>query len=291
MSKFGCVDGLWLCSSCQEKIEPYYNPFPSKNSGSFSDRFYDDESNNEDIILNSIRNVINSCKIYNLLEFNHITNQIISPINPNTVPKHSTSHHHNNVPISLMFLNIDGNSTNFDQFLVELKRINYEFLAIGLAETNTDEPLKDLYKIPKYNSIYNSTIGNKHKGSGVGLYIYEFLNTEILKQFSFCTPNIESIIVKTTNICEPQIFGVIYRPLSGNLTSFLDAYETILKGLPKKGVHLMGDYNIDLLDNKNKDTSSFEDVFLSNGFAPTISKATHQRPNCKKSCIDNIYIY
>ena len=97
MSKFGCIDGLWLCSSCQEKIEPYYNPFPSKNSGSFSDRFYDDESNNEDIILNSIRNVLNSCKIYNLLEFNHITNQIISPINPNTVPKHSTSHHHNNV--------------------------------------------------------------------------------------------------------------------------------------------------------------------------------------------------
>ena len=293
ISNFGCVDGLWLCEQCQENIEPHYNPFSSKNINDTSDRFYDDDLNNDDIIMNSIRNVLDACKIYNSLEFNHIVSQTMSSSTSETeiptihsIPNTSNC---NNAPISLSFINIDGNSTNFDQFLVELKRINYEFSAIGLAETNTDAPLKDLYKIPKYNSIYNSTIGKKHKGSGVGLYIHESLNTETMEQFTYCTPNIECIIVKTTNIPEPKTFGVIYRPPSGDLTVFLEIYESILKGLPKKGVHLMGDYNIDLLDSKSKNTSSFEDVFLSSGFAPTISKATHERPNCKKSCIDNIF--
>ena len=49
----------------------------------------------------------------------------------------------------------------------------------------------------------------------------------------------------------------------------------------------MGDFNINLFKDC-KTNSLFEEYILSNGFFPTISIVTHHKPNCKKSCIDNI---
>ena len=59
----------------------------------------------------------------------------------------------------------------------------------------------------------------------------------------------------------------------------------MLQKLPLNNVYLTGDFNIDLLKHK---TSEFEDILYSNGFAPTISIATHFKPGCNPSCIDNI---
>ena len=42
------------------------------------------------------------------------------------------------------------------------------------------------------------------------------------------------------------------------------------------------------LDNKNR--SGFEKVILCNGFTPTISVATHSKPNAQLTCIDNILV-
>ena len=40
--------------------------------------------------------------------------------------------------------------------------------------------------------------------------------------------------------------------------------------LPKKNVHILGDYNIDLLRESSKDKELFEDFFLQHGYVPTI---------------------
>ena len=51
----------------------------------------------------------------------------------------------------------------------------------------------------------------------------------------------------------------------------------------------MGDFNINLfIDNKQR--SAFEEAVICNGFTPTISVATHLKPNSKVSCIDNILV-
>ena len=49
----------------------------------------------------------------------------------------------------------------------------------------------------------------------------------------------------------------------------------------------MGDYNIDT-SKDNKITSAFEESFISHGFFPSISIATHVNPNCRNSRLDNI---
>ena len=53
----------------------------------------------------------------------------------------------------------------------------------------------------------------------------------------------------------------------------------------------MGDYNINLLNKllNNIPDSQYEECIYSSGYAPLISLATHIKPNCKDSCIDNIH--
>ena len=62
---------------------------------------------------------------------------------------------------STIFLNIDGNKTNFDEFVSEYKSMNFGFSAIGLAETNLDPALKELYNISDYTSFYQSPVETK----------------------------------------------------------------------------------------------------------------------------------
>ena len=54
----------------------------------------------------------------------------------------------------------------------------------------------------------------------------------------------------------------------------------------------MGDFNVDLLkvigNAGHGNHSLFEECLFRNGFAPVISLPTHERQNCRPSCIDNI---
>ena len=120
------------------------------------------------------------------------------------------------------------------------------------------------------------------------MYVHNSLNVEIIVKVCYSTPDIESLFIRITNTPTPLTFGVIYRPPNGEFEKFIDAFNLITNSLPRNGVHIMGDYNADLLDSKCNKASTFEDAFLNNGYAPVISIATHERPNCKSSCIDNI---
>ncbi len=146
-ANFSCINGLWVCKGCAADLKPRYNPFASFRLKD-SDKFYDDEGACDDNIIQSISDVLDNCKRYTALEFSTIakqfqsTNEIDSNINKKQI--HYSS----------LFINIYGNGSNFDNFSVELKRYNFEFSIIGIAETNTDEALKDLYQIPQNNSFY-----------------------------------------------------------------------------------------------------------------------------------------
>ena len=50
-------------------------------------------------------------------------------------------------------------------------------------------------------------------------------------------------------------------------------------------MYLTGDFNVDLFKHT---ISEYEDTIYGNGFSPLISIATHFKPGCKPSCIDNI---
>ncbi len=52
-----------------------------------------------------------------------------------------------------LFLNIDGNKSNFDHFTVELNRFEHNFPVIGLAETNIDPDESSVYNMASYQSF------------------------------------------------------------------------------------------------------------------------------------------
>ena len=184
-----------------------------------------------------------------------------------------------------IFNNIDGNASNFDTFAAEIAGINHLFSFIGIAETNIDSDLKDLYKIPGYNSEYNDKFPGKSKGSGVGLYIRDCFVHNRLDSLSICSPNLESVFVSVTNMNNPLTIGVLYRPPGGSEIDALNEFDNLLRKLPDKNVVLLGDFNFNLLE---KSSNQFENTLYCNNFIPLISLATHEKPGCSPTLIDNI---
>ena len=100
---------------------------------------------------------------------------------------------------------------------------------------------------------------------------------------SECSTDIESIIVKISNLDRPIYFGAVYRPHDSDISSFYNKLNKIFESLPKHQTFIMGDYNIDLL-NKKLD-QDYEEIIITNSYSPVISTYTHDKPGCRKSCI------
>ena len=213
-ARFCSMNGTWTCTECASNVIPRYNPFPCSTADkNDSSKFYDDEGAEDDITIQAISNVLNSCKPYSILDLNTCTQQqhIFNKANAT-----------NTTQFSSYFLNIDGLKTNFNTVCVELKRIKHEFSVIGFAETNVEPELKDLFNLPGYSSFYQSTMSGKHKGTGVALYVSENFNASVLEEVSFCNADIEALFVQLTQPSTTKVLtiGIIYRPPSGSVENF-----------------------------------------------------------------------
>ena len=197
---------------------------------------------------------------------------------------------------STYFLNIDGNATNFDNFAVQMSTFQHKFSIIGLAETNTNPENKDLFPLDNYSSCYQNRYLKdqdsdfKSKGSGVCLYVHNSFNYCQDNKLSICKKSIETLFVTLTNTPEPIKVGVIYRPPNSCLEEFNQEYELILTELSGKKAYILGDFNINLLqENSTPLEDRYQEITFSCGFTPTISIPTHHMPHCIKTCIDNIH--
>ena len=271
---------LTYCTNCTEKNDILrYNPFyqPPHFSG-------DNDHTNEEPIdyiesLQTISNILENCQSYSIKQLNGhelITNNV-------------------NNYFSTLFLNIDGNSSNFDNFAVQISSFNHKFSVIGLAETNTEPENGCLYPIHEYSSCYQSRFTNKSnttcksKGSGVCLYVKNQFNFSKDDHLSLCKESIESLFINITNTPEPLKVGVIYRPPNASQDEFNKEYERILSELNGKKAYILGDFNINIMNTTSPPQERFQEIIYSHGFTPTISIPTHHMPNCAKTCIDNIH--
>ena len=264
---FKIISNKRACKKCQDSVELRYNPFDGW-SGTENEKNYDSVCGNDAIKISSL---LNQCKSYDVQTLNSSLYPLTSDTDCN---------------LSSLFFNIDGNPTNFDHFSVILKSIDHKFDVIGLAETNTDPAVSSSYVLPGYTSFYQNTRKGKRSGTGVALYVTNELNATVVNELSECTNDIESIVIKVTNLCKPLYLGAVYRPNDGNIKLFNDRLQNLLTSLPKEGSYMMGDYNIDLL--KSVPNADYEESLYTTGFSPLISIPTHIKPRCKSSCIDNI---
>ena len=260
----------WLCSNCFTQNLNRYCPFDSICSNK-----YLVEDSEAHVEIEKIKNCLKNCKI--------IANKDIN----------SKFFGFPRKPLSVFANNIDGMAQNFDSLVAQLSLLKNKFDFLALTETNIHESHKNLYKIPGYLPYFNSKYLNKHKGSGVGIYINEKFLVNPIKELSITTIDIETYFVKICNSEQPLNFGVVYRPPNGNIKNFYLQFEKILDKLsPSESNHdsiVCGDFNINLLKNESN-KSKFENIYFSNCFTPTISLATHEKPGCDPSCIDNVFV-
>ena len=262
----------WQCRNCQlsEGGSQRYNPFASTMAYDKYDPNYVEI--NDD--LKTISNILKNCCSYDKKSLMHLIKGF------NSVNKSN---------LSVLFNNIDGNASNFDNFVADISQHKHKFSIIALAETNIDEESKDLYSISGYTSEYSSKITGKKKGSGLGIYIDNNYQYSRLEKFCKCSENLESLFIEITNTQVPQYVGAVYRPPNGNTDLALKELDALMKSLPQDNVTISGDFNIDLLT-QNKNTSEFEQIVYSNNLIPLISLATHVKPGCNESLIDNILV-
>ena len=268
-------NGQWYCLDCAETSGmERYNPFSKLCVNIDSDHEYDTEPINSLECVTKISSILDECQ-------NYKANELKSKLSYRA-PNNKTT-------FSTLFLNIDGNATNFDEFSATLKVYDHEFSIISIAETNITEFEKDMYPITNYTSIYQSKISNKRKGTGVGMYIHNKYSFTQLAEHSICTPNIETLFITITNTSSPIAIGVVYRPPNGSKNKFISGFEQIITKLPEENVYIMGDFNINIHNINNNEHAQFEETFITAGFAPLISLVTHGQTGCKKTCIDNIF--
>ena len=269
-SEYSAINNSFYCNVCKVDIMTRYNPFKlieqridDSNANDDADYDYDE--------ISTASSVLENCRAFTVSEFNNLEKKLFKD------------------NVSTFFLNIDGNHTNFDNLLLELSKYEHEFSIIGLAETNIDENVGDVYQIPGYCGFYQNTLTGKSSGTGISLYIQDAYNATINRSLSNVTKNLETLFVTISHDNGPLHIGVVYRPPSGNKNDAIRELEAILENCPEKSVHILGDYNIDLHEFGNPLTKQFEDLTFSSGFYPTISLYTHQKSeHFKKSCIDNI---
>ena len=200
-----------------------------------------------------------------------------------------TLNNFNNDTFSLVHFNIRSLNKHFD----ELQRFlnlstNQPPSIIGLSETWLNDKSHHPYSIVNYDFIFKNR--QEKTGGGVALYVRNSYDYIIHESISLCTDYFESLFIELHMPNRKNIIiGIIYRPPNSNSRNFLDYLSELLDNdiFVNKDCFLLGDFNINLLNNDNV-SLEFLETFMSASFLPLISKPTRHVTN-SSTLIDNIF--
>ncbi|KAJ8047577.1 RNA-directed DNA polymerase from mobile element jockey [Holothuria leucospilota] len=190
--------------------------------------------------------------------------------------------------ISFLHCNCRSLNKNFDSLSLLLGILNVKFDCVAVTETWLKEySIEGLYQLNHYNFIHTSR--TQGKGGGVGLYVKEGLQFQILQDLSIFHENVfESLFVEISRGNITTVVGVVYRPPSADINTFLVTMEELFSKIGKKITYILGDYNINT-DEGHTSTAAraFENLVSSYGYTTLIDKPTRVTTD-SLSLLDNI---
>ena len=151
--------------------------------------------------------------------------------------------------------------------------MNIKFYVVGITETwLQDQPLG--VNIDGYNFVYKNRC--VRSGGGVGLYLSDNLDYRIRTDIYADEDEVmESLYIEIIHPHERNVtVGLIYRPPSQNVNDFVTRMNDVLEKISRenKTCYLMGDFNLNLLNNENHNaTGEFLDGLYSHLFFPLIT--------------------
>ena len=226
---------------------------------------------NLDPDLNFFNSINNSCKMFFPENLNNLNKEIINT--------------------SILHMNCRSIYNKLNEFNAFLSSINLEpsFSVIGLTETWLNEITAPLISFSDYNFVYKNR-PNKI-GEGVGLLINKNLDFRICDEFPYDDDLCDILSIEIINQnCKNTIISVIYRPPNININPFLDFIDDFIsKASTNKIMYLLGDFNINLLNNDCHNINiNFINRLSTHNFFPLVHLPT-RITETSATLIDNIF--
>lgn len=194
---------------------------------------------------------------------------------------------------SMIHLNIRSAVKNLDNFSNFLDILMHKFMFIGLSETWFNDVTVSRYNLDGYQmeSVYRTST----RGGGVSLLIMNALHYCVRNDLCINNDIVQILFIEIDKVSISKdrniLIGVLYRPPNTDIklfNEFLDEYLTKINN-EKKYVYLMGDFNLNLLNEKSHTlTSEFVDIMFENTLFPLITKPTRVA-KATATLIDNIF--
>ena len=164
------------------------------------------------------------------------------------------------------------------------------FSIIGVSETWLNKSNEHLFNIPGFNFISN--IRQHKSGGGVGLHIKDDLKFKPRIDLQSTDKKLyESIFAEIIQSNGKNIIvGCLYKPPDTSVTEFNISISPVLSTISfeNKLSYIMGDFNINIINEDHQATSDFINLMNSNSLYPVISKPTRVTPTTA-TLIDNIF--
>lgn len=223
-------------------------------------------------------------------EFNDSNNIVVrSIINDLGVWFHKVKENCKGQSLSVIHLNIRSLRKHWNELSVVLKEIKGTFDILVLSEISVTE-VDDVYTLEGYN-VHCYTRQEK-VGGGILLF-YKNDMKFISNNCKFdCSENLTGEIILSNNV--RIFFSAFYRPPNTSKSRFVNEFDNFISNVKFKRCIIIGDMNLDLLDDADRYVQLYENIMYANGFYKCTDSATREEMSndiLSSTCLDNIYIY
>ncbi|XP_065681549.1 uncharacterized protein LOC136095198 [Hydra vulgaris] len=189
---------------------------------------------------------------------------------------------------SLLHLNIRSINKNFENLKLMLNNIKNKFSIICLTETWCHrDTINSNFQLSGYKSIHQPR--ENGIGGGVSIFVQNSLTFKHVDNLKVNDADCESFTIEIINKAIKNTFiTALYRPPNGDYNQFENHINYLLPKLIKKHVYLLGDFNLNFLNNKTDNhVARFINTLLQYSVFPIINKPTRVTKTTA-SIIDNI---
>lgn len=194
---------------------------------------------------------------------------------------------------SFFHLNISSLSKHIDELNALLEQLDYFFDVIAITETRiTVNTIPNNYDIPNFTYVMTNT---EAEAGGTAIYIKNDISYTVrndLQTTFYKSGLLESSFIEImTPSNSNTIIGCIYKHPKLPKAEFSKQFcRSLLDKInhERKQAILLGDFNIDLLEENKKEVTEFLDILSSHSFYPTITLPTRITEH-SETLIDNIF--
>lgn len=195
--------------------------------------------------------------------------------------------------LSAIHFNTRSLRKHYDDICVYLASLAHHFSFICMSETWLSSDDRNIYCLPHYTPEYCHRQSNSHGGSAI--FISSSVKYKRRNDLAILADNTESVWIEIDdNLEQPHsektILACVYRSPSSSVPEFCSALHETLDRISRerKNVVIMGDININLLEDSNQGSVEYSNCFTGFGYEQLLTLPTRCITGGSNTLIDHI---